>query len=200
MRDASCRSGAANPAQIDAPSRARSRTEGVASGFSPSWRTGPAPEKALPAASRFGTAGFGGTGVCNRTGVSGAGAGRGLAACAAAGTGFSSACSSGEPPSISRRTSSDPTAIFSPTSPLMAMTLPARDEGISTVALSVMTAARRSSSRTTSPTFTCHSTSSASATPSPTSGSLIVKCAICFAPQASMIDVSARPTRSGPGK
>lgn len=160
-------------------SRARSRTDGVASGFSPSWRTGPAPENARPALSRFGAAAFGGTGVCNRTGVSGTDAACGLAVSTAAGAGFSPACSTGfssvVPPSISKRTSSEPTAIFSPTSPLMAMTLPPRDDGISTVALSVMTAARRSSSRTTSPTFTCHSTSSASATPSPTSGSLIAK-------------------------
>ena len=44
--------------------------------------------------------------------------------------------------------------------------------GISTVALSVITAASTASSRTRSPTLTCHSTSSASATPSPTSGQL----------------------------
>jgi hypothetical protein len=77
-------------------------------------------------------------------------------------------------PSTSSRTSSDPTAICWPGSPPSATTLPATGEGISTVALSVITSARIWSSATTSPGFTRHSTSSTSAMPSPMSGILIV--------------------------
>src|SRR5690606_475853 len=66
-----------------------------------------------------------------------------------------------------------PTATVSPTSAPSHTTFPSTGEGISTVALSVITAPSTSSSRTTSPTLTFHSTSSASATPSPTSGSLM---------------------------
>src|SRR5258708_14774001 len=55
------------------------------------------------------------------------------------------------------------------------MTVPATGDGISTVALSVITAAKSWSSSTDCPTSTCHSTSSASATPSPTSGSLMMR-------------------------
>src|SRR5262245_42453070 len=66
----------------------------------------------------------------------------------------------------------------SPTLPASQMTRPSAGEGISTVALSVMTAPSTASSRTVSPTFTCHSTSSASAIPSPTSGSLTTRSAI----------------------
>src|SRR5262249_7726411 len=78
-------------------------------------------------------------------------------------------------PAISMRTSSAPTATLPPTSAPSATMVPANGAGISTVALSVMTAPRDWSSATTSPTFTCHSTSSASATPSPTSGSLMIR-------------------------
>ncbi|MCY1295844.1 hypothetical protein D9M70_452040 [compost metagenome] len=76
-------------------------------------------------------------------------------------------------PAISMRTSGAFTATVSPTSAPSQSTVPVTGEGISTVALSVMTAASTMSSRTGSPGFTCHSTSSASATPSPTSGILI---------------------------
>ena len=65
----------------------------------------------------------------------------------------------------------------SPTSPPSATTVPATGDGISTVALSVITSASGWSSRTDSPTLTCHSTISASATPSPTSGSLMMRVA-----------------------
>ena len=73
----------------------------------------------------------------------------------------------------------------------------ATGEGISTVALSVMTAARISSSRTRSPTLTCHSTSSASATPSPTSGSLIT-CSPMLTPP--WFRAARGRRRAGPGK
>ena len=78
-------------------------------------------------------------------------------------------------PATSRRTSSAPTARTPPTSAPRATTVPATGEGISTVALSVMTAANSWSSSTDWPTSTCHSTNSASATPSPTSGSLMMR-------------------------
>ena len=74
--------------------------------------------------------------------------------------------------STSMPTSRDPTARTAPTSAPRSAIVPATGEGISTVALSVMTAARSWSSATSSPTATCHSTISASATPSPMSGSL----------------------------
>ena len=61
---------------------------------------------------------------------------------------------------------------MTPGSPCRAMTLPATGEVSSTVALSVITSARIWSSATVSPTLTCQPTSSASAVPSPTSGSL----------------------------
>src|SRR3989339_1184748 len=54
------------------------------------------------------------------------------------------------------------------------MTLPATCDGISTVALSVITSARIWSSATLSPTCTCQATSSTSAMPSPMSGILIL--------------------------
>src|SRR5665647_64989 len=67
-----------------------------------------------------------------------------------------------------------PTATTCPTLALSAITVPATEDGISTVALSVITSARIWSSATTSPTFTCQATSSTSAMPSPISGILIV--------------------------
>ena len=60
------------------------------------------------------------------------------------------------------------------TAPPRASTLPATDEGISTVALSVITSARIWSSATMSPTCTCQATNSTSAMPSPISGILIM--------------------------
>ena len=80
---------------------------------------------------------------------------------------------------------SEPTATMSPTSAPSQRTLPSTGEGISTVALSVITAASTVSSRTRSPTLTCHSTSSASATPSPTSGSLMTCSAMLTPPSPS---------------
>ncbi|CDI90511.1 hypothetical protein BN889_02453 [Pseudomonas aeruginosa PA38182] len=73
---------------------------------------------------------------------------------------------------------------------------PATGEGISTVALSVITSARTWSSLTESPTWTCHSTSSTSAMPSPMSGILITWVPI----QTSITRLNAAPTRAGPGK
>ncbi len=52
-------------------------------------------------------------------------------------------------------------------------TVPATGDGISTVALSVITSASVWSSTTVSPSFTCQATSSTSAMPSPMSGSLM---------------------------
>lgn len=75
-------------------------------------------------------------------------------------------------PSTLKLTSGPPTATCCPASPWVATTTPETGEVISTVALSVMTSARIWSSDTASPTFTCQPTSSASAVPSPTSGSL----------------------------
>src|SRR4029434_10598748 len=76
-------------------------------------------------------------------------------------------------PRTFKPTRAEATATTSPISAPSQTISPSTGEGISTVALSVMTAARIASSRTRSPILTCHSTSSASATPSPTSGSLI---------------------------
>ena len=60
-----------------------------------------------------------------------------------------------------------------PTVPPSDTTLPATGDGISTVALSVITSARTWSSLTVSPGFTCQATSSTWAMPSPMSGILI---------------------------
>jgi hypothetical protein len=76
-------------------------------------------------------------------------------------------------PSTSRRISSEPTAITWPTVPPWLCTVPDTGEGISTVALSVMTSARIWSSVTTSPGCTRQATSSTSAMPSPMSGILM---------------------------
>jgi hypothetical protein len=72
------------------------------------------------------------------------------------------------------RISSEPTAITWPTVPPRASTVPATADGISTVALSVITSASNWSTVTISPTFTCQATNSTSAMPSPISGILIV--------------------------
>ena len=77
-------------------------------------------------------------------------------------------------PSTSNRISSPPTAITSPTLPPSATTLPTTGDGISTVALSVITSAKGWSSATVSPTFTCQATNSTSAIPSPMSGILMI--------------------------
>src|SRR4051812_28665502 len=73
---------------------------------------------------------------------------------------------------VSMRINGDPTASTSPMSPPSDVTMPATGEGSSTVALSVITSTITWSSAMVSPAATCHSTISASAIPSPTSGSL----------------------------
>src|SRR5690606_13845264 len=75
--------------------------------------------------------------------------------------------------STSSLMSADPTGMTSPTFPPRASTLPCTGDGTCTVALSVMTSASTWSSTTSSPSLTCHSTSSTSAMPSPMSGILI---------------------------
>jgi hypothetical protein len=76
-------------------------------------------------------------------------------------------------PATSSRISSAPTASETPMSPPSATTVPLTGDGISTVALSVITSHSTWSSRTVSPGFTRHSTTSTSAMPSPRSGILI---------------------------
>ena len=153
-------------------SRARRRTAGEASGFSPGGRGGPSGARATGAAARrrrrLGGLRAGGDGRCAAAAPAAAAAGR--RCFARRGRHFGIALARDL-----QATSSAPTASTLPTSPPSATTLPATGEGISTVALSVMTAARSWSSSTDWPTSTCHSTSSASATPSPTSGSLMMR-------------------------
>ena len=102
----------------------------------------------------------GGAGSPGAVMTAGSGAGGGAASASAA-------------TSVSMRTMSAPTATMSPTSAPSQRTTPCTGDGSSTVALSVITSTRTSSSLIESPTLTCHSTISASATPSPTSGSWI---------------------------
>ena len=104
------------------------------------------------------------------------------------------------PPSaapVSMRISSAPTASICPTSPPSASTRPATGDGISTVALSVITSASAWSSATVSPALTCQATSSTSAMPSPRSGILMTW---VWPSQASIARRSAAATRAGPGK
>ncbi len=75
-------------------------------------------------------------------------------------------------PSTSKTAMGAPTGCMSPGAPCTSTTLPATGAVISTVALSVITSTSGWSSRTSSPTATCQATISASAVPSPTSGSL----------------------------
>ena len=75
-------------------------------------------------------------------------------------------------PSTSKTINSAPTGIISPGFPVVDTTLPFTVEGIDTVALSVISSTKGSSSFTVSPGFTFHFTISPSTTPSPTSGSL----------------------------
>src|SRR5436190_2492726 len=149
-------------------SRARRRTAGDASGFSPGGRGGPTGARLAGASGAVGTLGAEDRGTAAITGAVGRSAGGGASRGAATTSSLPS-------PATSRRTSSAPTATTPPTSAPSATTVPATGDGISTVALSVMTAARSWSSNTDWPTSTCHSTSSASATPSPTSGSLMMR-------------------------
>ena len=158
-------------------SRARRRTAGDATGLT-------APARAVARGAGRGSAGCArrGAGVGDMTGVvlrSGLAVARGFAAGAGFATSVAAergcgcaALAASRSPGTFRRTRSDPTATLSPISAPSQMISPSTGEGISTVALSVITAARLSA-RTRSPTLTCHSTSSASAMPSPTSGSLI---------------------------
>jgi len=74
-------------------------------------------------------------------------------------------------PSTSNTTKSEPVGRFSPFAPCSSSTVPVTGEVISTVALSVIMSTSGSSSRIVPPTATCQSPISASATPSPTSGS-----------------------------
>ena len=64
-----------------------------------------------------------------------------------------------------------PTGTVAPSSAWSAVIVPVRGDGISTLALSVMTSTSGWSSFTESPTFTSQRTISPSATPSPISGS-----------------------------
>src|SRR5882757_6896431 len=150
-------------------SRARRRTAGEAIGFSPGARGGPIGARVTGGGGADGTAAGWGAGV----GIGAAGFSTG--ACAAAASRGAAATSSLPSPATSSRTSSAPTARTLPTSAPSATTVPATGDGISTVALSVITAAKSWSSSTDWPTSTCHSTISASATPSPTSGSLMMR-------------------------
>ena len=102
-------------------------------------------------------------------------------------SGFAALCSS-------MRISSAPTASICPTSPPSASTRPATGEGISTVALSVITSASSWSSATASPGLTRQATSSTSAMPSPRSGIGSRGC------HHSITRLNAAATRSGPGK
>src|SRR3954451_23565671 len=180
-------------------SNARRRTAGEAIGFSPGGRGGP--NDAARGGGRGAGAGGGvgrGSGAgsgCRGAGLAGVFGSRPSAAgsrseasvpaaalCAASTASLAAMPGSGADtapsPPVSRRNSSAPTARTWPDSAPSAVTTPSAGEGISTVALSVITAATSWSSRTTSPTFTCHSTTSASATPSPISGSLTLRAAI----------------------
>ena len=129
-------------------SRAFMRTAGDASGFSPAGRGGAACASGVRNSAGRSRSGAvpGGASACS----SGAGAtdfgltlGAGAASfsvAAARDFGAVGAAESGSP-GASMRTSSAPTASTSPTAPPRASTLPATGVGISTVALSVITAA-----------------------------------------------------------
>ncbi len=153
------------------------RTAGEAIGLSPTARvilSAPLPAARAGAALGAGAgdaAAGAGAGVVATTGA-GAGAAFGAGA-GAAGVGAAAPSLTLPAPSTSMRISSEPTAITSPTLPPSDSTLPCTGDGISTVALSVMTSARFMSSTTASPTLTFQATSSTSAMPSPMSGILM---------------------------
>jgi hypothetical protein len=135
-------------------SRALMRTAGLASGRSP------------------GTRGVTGAGGAAATGA-GAGAAAGAEAASGSDAGAAASVADALPfPSTSNSMHIAPTGRMSPTSPTRLTTTPLTGEGISTVALSVMTDRMGWSSVTVSPTATIHSTTSPSTTPSPMSGSL----------------------------
>ena len=138
-------------------SRALMRTAGLASGRRP------------------GTRGVTGAGGAAAGAGAGAGSGAAAGAGAASGSGAGAAASVAEAlpsPSTSNSMHIAPTGRMSPTSPMRLTTTPLTGEGISTVALSVITDRMGWSSVTVSPTATIHSTTSPSTTPSPMSGSL----------------------------
>ena len=144
-------------------SRARFLTAGEASGRSPAVRVVKASAAALAGA------------ALGASVLADAGRVSALAGSAAFGAGAGAVAASAftlPAPSTLKLTSGPPTACATPGSPCRATTTPDTGLVISTVALSVMTSARIWSSETVSPTLTCQPTSSASAVPSPTSGSL----------------------------
>ena len=138
------------------------------------WRTAGDARALVPAARA--------TGAADAVAAGGAGAGSGCfvsttgSGFSSTGSGFSSTGSEAwlalPSPSTSKTMQTPPTGRMSPASPTMLTTVPSHGEGISTVALSVMTDKIGSSSLTVSPTATIHSTISPSTTPSPMSGIL----------------------------
>src|SRR5208337_607694 len=98
---------------------------------------------------------FAATGAGTPTGAAAARAGAAAAAAFATPLGGGGGGESGRP-GASMRMSSAPTASTSPIPPPSLTTVPATGDGISTVALSVITAATTWSSRTRSPTLTDH--------------------------------------------
>ena len=136
MADAARRSAAAHLAQVDAgiaraPAHGgrgerRARSQAAAPARRARRRTRRGARRGLRA----------GGGAWRRTGGAGRRGSGAAAACLGA-----AATSSVPPDATSRRTSSAPTASTLPTSPPSATTVPATGDGISTVALSVITAA-----------------------------------------------------------
>ncbi len=157
---------------------ARSRTAGAAVAVRRSPVAGTGRASAVAGAlvdAATGIAAAGGPAATETRGsMSGAAAAVGSAAAAAAGSAVSVV--------VSMRISGEPTDSTSPTSAPTDSTTPATGDGSSTVALSVMTSTNTWSSATVSPTLTCHSTISASAMPSPTSGSLTMYSLNCRPP------------------
>ena len=74
------------------------------------------------------------------------------------------------PSSPAKASSGSPVCTRSPLATNRVAMMPSRGAGISTMALAVSTLSSRSSTFTVSPSFTCHSTTSASCKPSPRSG------------------------------
>ena len=103
------------------------------------------------------------------------------------GDGASSGAAAFPSPSTSNSIQTTPTGNVSPASPTTRVTFPSTGEGISTVALSVITERIGSSSLTMSPTATIHSTTSPSTTPSPISGILNANVPIFIPPVFSLL-------------
>ncbi len=177
-------------------SQARRRTAGEAMGLSRGW--GVVCATAAGAGAVDGAAGLA-PGALAAAGAAGLAAAAGAAGVAGARVAAAVAARlrTLPAPSTSMRMSSLPTAITSPSLPPSASTVPATGEGISTVALSVITSARLWSSVTASPGCTCHATSSTSAMPSPMSGILITCTPIVM---RSIARLNAAATRAGPGE